>query len=195
MPKIVTSFTELNTVLRLLEGQIKTQAKTIQNLSDRLRGVQAAKTGGGYYGGSEILMAEIRSHMGDTLTNPHEVSDGNLIITDVTTNDVSITAHGFCPKAPNDVGQYLSGLGTWVALPSSDLLSTGTFTMTSAAAAKTVTDTAVTAGCTILWAPTHSSAATIHLYESARSAGASFTVTNADGACAGTETFQYAIFA
>lgn len=41
------------------------------------------------------------------------VTDANLSTSDVTTNDVSITKHGFAPKAPNDATKYLDGTGAW----------------------------------------------------------------------------------
>lgn len=53
-------------------------------------------------------------------THNHEAAAGGgtldedaLALTDVVTNDVSITKHGFTPKAPNDSTQYLDGTGTW----------------------------------------------------------------------------------
>ena len=42
----------------------------------------------------------------DITTNPHAV-DANLVTTDVTTNNVSTSKHGFAPKAPNDATKYL----------------------------------------------------------------------------------------
>jgi hypothetical protein len=45
------------------------------------------------------------------------ITDANLSFTDVTTNDVSITKHGFAPKAPNVSTKYLAGNGNWVDLP------------------------------------------------------------------------------
>lgn len=41
------------------------------------------------------------------------VSDATITITDITTNDVSITKHGFAPKAPNDSTKYLDGTGVY----------------------------------------------------------------------------------
>lgn len=41
------------------------------------------------------------------------VTDANLSTSDITTNDVSITKHGFAPKAPNNTSQFLRGDGTW----------------------------------------------------------------------------------
>jgi len=57
-------------------------------------------------------IAAIVAHTTD-LTNPHETSDANLVVTDVFTNDVSNTAHGFVPKAIDDVAQYLRSDGVW----------------------------------------------------------------------------------
>lgn len=41
------------------------------------------------------------------------ISDANLLTTDITTNNVSITKHGFAPKAPNDATKYLDGTGAY----------------------------------------------------------------------------------
>lgn len=41
------------------------------------------------------------------------ISDATISITDITTNNVSITAHGFVPKAPNSTSQFLRGDGSW----------------------------------------------------------------------------------
>jgi hypothetical protein len=51
-----------------------------------------------------------------TGTNFTGIPDGGLTLTDVVTNNVSTSAHGFCPKAPNDTGQYLRGDASWSAL-------------------------------------------------------------------------------
>ncbi len=46
------------------------------------------------------------------------VTDANLTTSDITTNNVSTTKHGFVPKAPNDTTKFLRGDGTWsAALP------------------------------------------------------------------------------
>jgi hypothetical protein len=42
-----------------------------------------------------------------------QVADADLSVTDITTNNVSTTAHGFAPKAPNDATRYLDGTGAW----------------------------------------------------------------------------------
>jgi hypothetical protein len=39
--------------------------------------------------------------------------------TDITTLDVTIAAHGLCPKLPNDITKFLSGDGTWRTVVSS----------------------------------------------------------------------------
>jgi hypothetical protein len=43
------------------------------------------------------------------------VTDANLVTSDITTNDVSTTKHGFVPKAPNNTTTFLRGDGTWAA--------------------------------------------------------------------------------
>lgn len=53
-------------------------------------------------------------------THNHQASAGGgtlaeaaLALTDITTNDVSISKHGFAPKAPNDATKFLDGTGAY----------------------------------------------------------------------------------
>ena len=46
-----------------------------------------------------------------------QLGESALALSDVTTNNVSTTKHGFAPKAPNDTSKFLRGDGTW-AVPS-----------------------------------------------------------------------------
>jgi hypothetical protein len=41
------------------------------------------------------------------------VTESNISLSDVTTDDVSITKHGFAPKAPNDATKFLDGTGAY----------------------------------------------------------------------------------
>lgn len=41
------------------------------------------------------------------------VTDATISTSDITTNDVSITKHGWAPKAPNDATKYLDGTGAY----------------------------------------------------------------------------------
>lgn len=41
------------------------------------------------------------------------ITEADLSLSDVTTDNVSITKHGFAPKAPNDVSQFLDGTGSY----------------------------------------------------------------------------------
>ena len=61
--------------------------------------------GGGTYTSKSVTGANIKAL----------VTDANLSTTDVTTNNVSTTKHGFAPKAPNDTTKFLRGDGTWAA--------------------------------------------------------------------------------
>lgn len=47
------------------------------------------------------------------LSNCTGYTDANLSTSDITTNDVSITKHGFAPKAPNDATKFLDGTGAY----------------------------------------------------------------------------------
>jgi len=41
------------------------------------------------------------------------ITEAHLSISDNTTKDVSTSAHGFCPKAPNDDAKFLCGDASW----------------------------------------------------------------------------------
>ena len=62
-----------------------------------------------------LMTAYIRSHAADHKSagiQPIKL-DELASPTDVVTLDVSIAAHGLCPKLPNDIAKFLSGDGTW----------------------------------------------------------------------------------
>lgn len=65
-------------------------------------------------------------------TNTGDQTDATLPFSDITTNNVSITKHGFVPKAPNDVTQFLNGTGAW-SVPTSSAASAGSLTGTTLA--------------------------------------------------------------
>jgi len=44
-----------------------------------------------------------------------KIIEANLSLSDSTLKDVSTSAHGFCPKAPNDTTKFLRGDGSWAA--------------------------------------------------------------------------------
>jgi len=58
------------------------------------------------------LQLALTNHVND-LANPHDTSDANLFVSDITTNNVSTTAHGFAPKLPGDNTKYLDGDGNY----------------------------------------------------------------------------------
>jgi hypothetical protein len=55
--------------------------------------------------------------VGTTQLASGAVTEGKLGLTDVTTANVSTSAHGFTPKAPNDTTKFLRGDGTWAVSP------------------------------------------------------------------------------
>jgi len=52
--------------------------------------------------------------MGLTIS-PQTVTETQIVLSDVTLDNVSIAAHGFAPKLPNDATKYLNGLGAYTA--------------------------------------------------------------------------------
>lgn len=79
-----------------------------------------------------------------TNTGDQIISDATLTTSDITTNDVSITKHGFVPKAPNNTTQFLRGDGTW-GTPASGGLTYFTEAQTTAAPNETVYANSLTA--------------------------------------------------
>ncbi len=70
---------------------------------------------------SQTLTNKTIAGASNTLT----VREADLSISDNTTADVSITAHGFVPKAPNDTTKFLRGDGTWQPPSTSIAYTTG----------------------------------------------------------------------
>ena len=48
-------------------------------------------------------------------SNTLSIREADLVLTDVTTRDVSISQHGFVPKAPGGTTAFLRGDATWAA--------------------------------------------------------------------------------
>lgn len=67
--------------------------------------------GGGTYTSKSVTGANIKAL----------VTDANMTTTDITTNNVSTSKHGFAPKAPNDATQFLDGTGAYDTVKDSDL--------------------------------------------------------------------------
>lgn len=63
--------------------------------------------GGGLYNSKSVTGANIKAL----------VTDANMTTTDITTNNVSTSKHGFVPKAPNNTYQFLRADASWAALP------------------------------------------------------------------------------
>ena len=63
----------------------------------------AESAGGGVYNSKSVTGANIKAI----------ITDANLTTTDITTNNVSTSKHGFVPKAPNDTTKVLIGDGTF----------------------------------------------------------------------------------
>lgn len=65
--------------------------------------VISESAGGGTYVSKSVTGANVKAL----------VTDANLVTSDITTNNVSTSKHGFVPKAPNDGLKFLRGDGTW----------------------------------------------------------------------------------
>jgi hypothetical protein len=72
-------------------------------------------------------------------------TDQSLITSDITTNDVSTSKHGFAPKAPNDATKYLDGTGAY-SVPSGSGGTAAIFdhTVTGAAVTSVTTNGVIT---------------------------------------------------
>ena len=82
----------------------------------------------------EQQLEELKRQVGLLLLHDHDISGGeplktsilkikdtDISFSDNATGDVSITAHGFAPKAPNDATKFLDGTGAYDTVKDSDL--------------------------------------------------------------------------
>lgn len=61
--------------------------------------------------GSALLTVDAKGRL--TAASNVTVTDATLSTSDITTNNVSTSKHGFAPKAPNDATKYLDGTGAY----------------------------------------------------------------------------------
>lgn len=74
----------------------------------------------GIYGDGSHVGAYIVDQQGRLTTATSvaiAIAEANLTLSDITTDNVSITKHGFAPKAPNDATKFLNGVGAYSAPP------------------------------------------------------------------------------
>lgn len=90
--------------LQRLESEIIATKKAIQELPAATNKV-AIETIARQFS-SQAIPSSLGNHVYDK-DNPHDTSDANLDVSDITTNNVTISAHGFCPKSDNDVTKFL----------------------------------------------------------------------------------------
>jgi hypothetical protein len=78
------------------------------------------------------------------------LTEAKLLLSDVTTHNVSTTQHGLVPKAPNVLTQYLDGTGTW-STPASGGAPTSAEYITSAAHATLSAERVLTDTASVTW--------------------------------------------
>lgn len=129
---------ELEARIRLLENQVQglasvtnTQSQTIKTISLATTSLTQSSNSSNIIGNLIIRLKNILRNgfvwVGQKVDVDHGGAQGladpdhvetSLSLSDNTTNDMDITRHGFCPKAPNDTAKYLRGDATWAALAS-----------------------------------------------------------------------------
>lgn len=63
------------------------------------------------FGGN--LVTSVFGRTGAVVAATNDYSEAQISFTDITTNNVSTSKHGFAPKAPNDATKYLDGTGAY----------------------------------------------------------------------------------
>lgn len=191
MARVVRTIQEANAEIARLEGLITKHLSGLKDLDKKVSEQQKVIDKTSPAAAAQVSMAALYAHLRDK-NNPHTTSDANLSISDVVTNNVSTTAHGFAPKAPNDASQYLDGTGAW-STPATGL-SGGTLTLdNSGGTTTTVNNANVTANSRIMLEATHANSAVAGIYVSAKNAGVSFVVTHPASPGAGA-TMDYIIY-
>ncbi len=76
--------------------------------------LSAATDGTDYLSPSGVATVTNKTIVGSSNTISG-ITESMLSLSDLTTLDVSITKHGFAPRAPNDATKFLDGTGAWTA--------------------------------------------------------------------------------
>ena len=121
-------FTNSNTAARTYTFQDRdgtivdnTDLATKQNTITFGTGVQTALgVNVGTAGAPVVNGGALGTPISGTATNITGLPEGGLALTDITTNDVSTSKHGFAPKLPNDSTKFLNGVGAY-AVPATTL--------------------------------------------------------------------------
>lgn len=115
-------------------------------------------------GSSPVLAVTGTSTIQGNNTGDQIISDATISITDITTNNVSTSKHGFTPKLPNDATKYLDGTGAYT-VPSSASSAFSAITSSTNTTAAMVVGTgasiAATGSGTIVATSTTGNAATV----------------------------------
>ncbi len=87
-------------------------------------GLAAAVAGSGLAETSDVLSVNVDGSTIEISSDILQVKNAGITeakigLSNNTTNDVSITKHGFAPIAPNDTGKFLRGDGTWAVVSGS----------------------------------------------------------------------------
>lgn len=120
MARVVRTIQEANAEIARLEGLITKHLSGLKDLDKKVSEQQKVIDKTSPAAAAQVSMAALYAHLRDK-NNPHTTSDANLSISDVVTNNVSTTAHGFAPKAPNDGTNFLDGTGAWDTVKDTDL--------------------------------------------------------------------------
>lgn len=87
---------------------------TVGAMVDTLGGASATGTGGLARANSPVFVTPtLGTPVSGVGTNFTGIPEGGLSLTDIATNNVSTTKHGFAPKAPNDATKFLDGTGAY----------------------------------------------------------------------------------
>lgn len=104
----LTSYLTSTAITNFITGTALTNYLTGTALTNRLTGTALTNYLTGTALTSYLTATAIVGYITGTA-----VTDGLLITSDITTNNVSTTKHGFTPKAPNNTTQFLRADATW----------------------------------------------------------------------------------
>lgn len=115
-PSLTSDFINQGTIHSLLHGNAAGNPSWgAVDLTTEVTGLLPLANGGtaanlSATGGSHSFLKQALTGAAITVT---AVTDADLSISDITTNNVSTSAHGLVPKAPNDATKYLDGTGAY----------------------------------------------------------------------------------
>jgi hypothetical protein len=124
--KTILALTASDVSLGNVTNDAQTKVAIVPNTAPSAGQILVGNAGGTAYAPVSSSGNVTVSSAGVLTIGAAQVTEAMQVLANNTTNDVSITKHGYVPIAPNDATKFLRGDGTW-AVPASSGITSGTW--------------------------------------------------------------------